>query len=60
MSWDSSSEPGRILARIGEKYSDQWHVAHLINPRDVVPASVMPAYDWLLPPNCALTIFLFT
>jgi cytochrome c oxidase cbb3-type subunit II len=36
------------LARTGEKYSDQWHVAHLNNPRDVVPVSVMPAYDWLL------------
>ena len=36
------------LARIGEKYSDQWHVAHLNNSRDVVPVSVMPAYSWLM------------
>jgi len=47
MLW-GSKRTGPDLARIGEKYSDQWHVAHLINPRDVVPASVMPAYDWLL------------
>jgi len=47
MLW-GSKRTGPDLARIGEKYSDQWHVAHLINPRDVVPVSVMPAYDWLL------------
>src|SRR5690606_16615000 len=35
------------LARVGGKYSDFWHVAHLINPRDVVPESNMPAYAWL-------------
>jgi cytochrome c oxidase cbb3-type subunit 2 len=35
------------LARIGGKFSDQWQVAHLMNPRDVVPVSVMPRYDWL-------------
>src|SRR6478736_9099979 len=47
MLW-GSKRTGPDLARIGEKYSDQWHVAHMINPRDVVPVSVMPAYDWLL------------
>jgi len=47
MLW-GSKRTGPDLARIGEKYSDQWHVAHLNNPRDVVPVSVMPAYGWLL------------
>jgi cytochrome c oxidase cbb3-type subunit 2 len=46
MLW-GSKRTGPDLARIGEKYSDQWHVAHLNNPREVVPVSVMPAYDWL-------------
>lgn len=46
MLW-GSKRTGPDLARIGGKYSDQWHVAHLINPRDVVPQSVMPAYAWL-------------
>jgi cytochrome c oxidase cbb3-type subunit 2 len=35
------------LARVGGKYSDNWHVIHLTNPRDVVPESNMPAYPWL-------------
>ena len=35
------------LARVGGKYSDDWHRIHLINPRDVVPESNMPAYAWL-------------
>ncbi len=47
MLW-GSKRTGPDLARIGEKYSDQWHVAHLNNPRDVVPVSIMPAYGWLL------------
>ena len=46
MLW-GSKRTGPDLARIGGKYSDQWHVAHLDNPRDVVPESVMPAYAWL-------------
>jgi cytochrome c oxidase cbb3-type subunit 2 len=46
MQW-GSKRTGPDLARIGGKYSDAWHVAHLINPRDVVPESVMPAYAWL-------------
>ena len=47
MLW-GSKRTGPDLARIGEKYSDEWHVAHLNNPRDVVPVSVMPAYGWLM------------
>src|SRR5690606_1402309 len=39
---------GPDLARVGDKYSDAWQVAHLINPRDVVPGSVMPKYGWLM------------
>jgi cytochrome c oxidase cbb3-type subunit 2 len=46
MLW-GSKRTGPDLARIGSKYSDAWHVAHLINPRDVVPESVMPKYGWL-------------
>ncbi len=38
---------GPDLARLGAKYSDEWHVMHLNNPRDVVPQSVMPHYSWL-------------
>ena len=47
MLW-GSKRTGPDLARIGGKYSDEWHVAHLINPRDVVPESVMPPYARLL------------
>ena len=47
MLW-GSKRTGPDLARVGEKYSDAWHVAHLNNPRGVVPESVMPAYRWLL------------
>lgn len=46
MLW-GSKRTGPDLARIGGKYSDDWHVAHLINPRDVVPTSIMPSYPWL-------------
>jgi cytochrome c oxidase cbb3-type subunit 2 len=46
MLW-GSKRTGPDLARIGGKYSDEWHVAHLNNPRDVVPESIMPAYAWL-------------
>ena len=46
MLW-GSKRTGPDLARVGGKYSDAWHVAHLINPRDVVPESVMPKYGWL-------------
>ena len=46
MLW-GSKRTGPDLARVGGKYSDQWQTAHLNNPRDVVPQSVMPAYAWL-------------
>lgn len=42
-----SKRTGPDLARVGDKYSNDWHVAHLINPRDVVPESIMPAYPHL-------------
>lgn len=42
-----SKRTGPDLARVGNKYSDQWHVRHLINPRDVVPESIMPGYKFL-------------
>lgn len=47
MQW-GSKRTGPDLARVGGKYSDVWHVAHLINPRQVTPESNMPAYPWLL------------
>jgi len=43
-----SKRTGPDLARVGGKYSDDWHVAHLIDPRSVVPESVMPPYAFLL------------
>ncbi len=43
-----SKRTGPDLARVGGKYSDDWHRIHLINPRDVVPESNMPAYPWLM------------
>ena len=47
MLW-GSKRTGPDLARLGGKYSDEWHVAHLNAPRDVVPESVMPNYGWLM------------
>ena len=46
MLW-GSKRTGPDLARVGGKYSDAWQVAHLTNPRSVVPQSVMPKYSWL-------------
>ncbi len=43
-----SKRTGPDLARVGGKYSDDWHVAHMINPRAVVPESIMPGYPWML------------
>jgi cytochrome c oxidase cbb3-type subunit 2 len=43
-----SKRTGPDLARVGGKYSDEWHVAHLIDPRSVVPESIMPPYAFLL------------
>ena len=50
--WDhpflwGSKRTGPDLARVGGRYSDDWHRAHLYNPRNVVPESKMPAYPWL-------------
>ncbi|MCO4756860.1 MAG: cytochrome-c oxidase, cbb3-type subunit II [Oceanospirillaceae bacterium] len=42
-----SKRTGPDLARVGSRYSDDWHRAHLYNPRDVVPESKMPSYPWL-------------
>jgi cytochrome c oxidase cbb3-type subunit 2 len=42
-----SKRTGPDLARVGGRYSDDWHVIHLLNPRDVVPESNMPGYPWL-------------
>ena len=42
-----SKRTGPDLHRVGGRYSDEWHRVHLINPRDVVPESVMPGYPWL-------------
>ena len=43
-----SKRTGPDLARVGSKYSDAWHVAHLVDPRSVVPESIMPPYAFLL------------
>ncbi|GLR05832.1 peptidase S41 [Vibrio hyugaensis] len=42
-----SKRTGPDLTNLGRKYSDQWHVLHLIDPRQVIPTSIMPAYPWL-------------
>jgi cytochrome c oxidase cbb3-type subunit 2 len=42
-----SKRTGPDLARVGKRYSDEWHRIHMINPRDVVPESNMPGYPWL-------------
>ncbi|HEU0223281.1 MAG TPA: cytochrome-c oxidase, cbb3-type subunit II [Paracoccaceae bacterium] len=42
-----SKRTGPDLARVGGRYSDEWHVAHMHEPRDLVPESIMPAYPWL-------------
>jgi len=42
-----SKRTGPDLARVGGKYSDEWHIAHMMDPRSVVPESVMPRYPWL-------------
>ncbi len=46
-----SKRTGPDLARVGTKYSDEWHRLHLMNPRDLVPESNMPAYPWLASHN---------
>ena len=42
-----SKRTGPDLARVGGRYSDNWHRTHMLNPRDVVPESNMPAFPWL-------------
>jgi cytochrome c oxidase cbb3-type subunit 2 len=42
-----SKRTGPDLARVGGRYSDEWHRVHLMNPRDVVPESIMPGFPWL-------------
>lgn len=42
-----SKRTGPDLARVGGRYSDEWHELHMINPRDLVPESNMPGYPWL-------------
>lgn len=51
-----SKRTGPDLARVGGRYSDEWHRVHLINPRDVVPESNMPAFAFLERPVKASTI----
>ncbi len=41
-----SERTGPDLARVGGRYSDEWHRVHLMNPRDVVPESIMPGFPW--------------
>ena len=48
-----SKRTGPDLARVGGRYSDEWHRIHMNNPRDVVPESIMPAYPWLAPASVA-------
>lgn len=52
----SSKRTGPDLARVGGKYSDEWHVRHMINPRDVVKESIMPGYKHLMRPLQAADI----
>jgi len=42
-----SKRTGPDLARVGGRYSDEWHRVHMVSPRDVVPESIMPGYPWL-------------
>ncbi len=58
--WDhpfqwGSKRTGPDLARVGGRYSDEWHRLHLMNPRDLVPESNMPAYPWLAAATVAPT-----
>jgi len=51
-----SKRTGPDLHRVGGRYSDEWHRVHLLNPRDVVPESNMPAYPWLETPLDAASL----
>jgi cytochrome c oxidase cbb3-type subunit 2 len=46
-----SKRTGPDLHRVGGRYSDDWHRVHMVNPRDVVPESIMPGYPWLAENN---------
>ena len=46
-----SKRTGPDLARVGGKYSDEWHTAHMVEPRDLVPESIMPSY-WVFAETC--------
>ena len=46
-----SKRTGPDLHRVGGRYSDDWHRLHMVNPRDVVPESIMPGYPWLAENN---------
>jgi cytochrome c oxidase cbb3-type subunit I/II len=46
-----SKRTGPDLARVGKKYPDLWHYRHMLDPRDVVPLSIMPSYSWLATKN---------
>jgi cytochrome c oxidase cbb3-type subunit 2 len=52
-----SKRTGPDLARVGDRYSNEWHVQHLIEPRSVVPESVMPSYGFLKDANLDLRNF---
>lgn len=43
-----SKRTGPDLARVGGKYPDMWHYRHMLNPRDIIPQSIMPNYPWLI------------
>ncbi|MCB9991990.1 MAG: cytochrome-c oxidase, cbb3-type subunit II [Rhodospirillales bacterium] len=49
-----SKRTGPDLARVGGKYSDEWHVAHMVEPTDVVPESIMPSYGFLMKRGASL------
>jgi len=51
-----SKRTGPDLARVGGRYSDEWQRAHLLNPRDVVPESNMPSFEWLDEARAADTV----
>ncbi|MCX8999786.1 cytochrome-c oxidase, cbb3-type subunit II [Rhizobiaceae bacterium BDR2-2] len=50
-----SKRTGPDLARVGGRYSNEWHVQHLVEPRDVVPESIMPSYSYLLTTPLSVT-----
>lgn len=56
MKW-GSKRTGPDLARVGGKYSDEWHHRHFMRPQDVVPGSIMPAYPWLADNLVSIEIF---